>query len=98
MKHVLRLRALWDYLPAFRAAAECERLPLASRAIGVSAPALSRAIHLLETRIGHPLFDRAGARLHLNACGRELLASLRVAMRALDEGVEAVVEGAHRAR
>src|SRR5262249_12903960 len=48
--------------------------------------------------LGHPLFDRAGARLHLNASGRELLASLRVAMRALDEGVEAVVEGAHRAR
>ncbi|HTJ45638.1 MAG TPA: LysR family transcriptional regulator [Kofleriaceae bacterium] len=93
MNRAARVRALWDYLPAFRAVAETEHLPTASRAIGVSPPALSRAIHLLEDRLGRPLFERTGARLHLNAAGQALLGSTRAAMRLLDEVVDEVIDG-----
>ncbi len=94
MKNVQRLRSLWDYLPAFRAVAESEHLPTASRMLAVSPPALSRSIHLLEERLGHSLFERIGARLRLNPSGQTFLASLRVAMRTLDDGVAEVLDGA----
>jgi DNA-binding transcriptional LysR family regulator len=97
MKRILRLRGLWDYLPAFRVVAECEHLPTASRVIGVSPPALSRAIHLLEEALGRTLFDRSGARLRLNDGGRHFLAAVRAAMRTLDDGVDEVLEGLHHA-
>jgi DNA-binding transcriptional LysR family regulator len=98
MQRVVRLRALWDYLPAFRIVAEHEHLPTASRAIGLSPPALSRAIHLLEEQLGHALFDRSRGRLRLTAQGRHFLATVRVAMRALDEGVDELHEGTQAVR
>ncbi len=82
-----RLRDFWDYLPAFRAIAEAEHLPTAARAIGLSPPALSRTLRLLEHQLGHPLFDRVGRALRLNAAGRELMVAVRGAMRTLDDGV-----------
>lgn len=94
MKGLVRLARLWNWLPAFRAVAETERLPAAGEALGVSAPALSRSIKLLEQDLGHELFQRSGRNLRLNPRGRLLLRALRVAMRVLDDAVEESAAGA----
>ncbi|MEZ4365186.1 MAG: LysR family transcriptional regulator [Kofleriaceae bacterium] len=93
IERVRRLRALWDYLPAFRAVAEAEHLPTAAAALAVTPPALSRAIRLLEADLGEPLFERRGRQLVLNPRGQALLAALRVAMRTLDEALLAGAAG-----
>ena len=85
MEHARRIAGSWSWLPAFRAVAETEHLPTASRALHVTASALSRTIRLLEDEVGQPLFDRVGRRLALNAAGRELLGSVRTAMREVHE-------------
>lgn len=89
-----RLRALWNWLPAFRAVAETEHLPTASDALHVSPASLSRTIGLLEQELGSLLFDRVGRGLRLNQQGALLLDSVRDGMRVIDEGVSGV-EGHH---
>jgi DNA-binding transcriptional LysR family regulator len=89
MERSRRIASLWSYLPAFRVVAELEHLPSASAALHVSPSALSRTIKLLEHDVGTPLFDRVGRRLQLNAAGREMLRSVRFAMRMMDEGLQA---------
>lgn len=93
MDRLQRLTNLWGWLPHFRAIAETEHLPTAARRVHVSPSALSRAIHLLEEELEHPLFDRVGRTLRLNAHGRDLLGSVRDAMRLLDDSI-AAIEGA----
>jgi DNA-binding transcriptional LysR family regulator len=90
MDRVRRLRELWSWLPAFRAAAETEHLPSASAALHLSPPAISRAVQLLEQAVGRPLFERRGRGFALTRDGRVLLRGLRDAMRILDEAVEAI--------
>ncbi len=80
-----KVTALWNWLPSFRAVAETEHLPTASRQLHVSASALSRTIRLLEDEVGVPLFDRVGRNLHLNSEGRALLEASRNSMRLIDE-------------
>lgn len=93
MDRARRLRDFWNYLPAFRAIAECEHLPTAAQAVGLSPPALSRTLRLLEQQLGQSLFDRVGRGLRLNASGRELVVAVRGAMRTLDDGVERALGG-----
>jgi DNA-binding transcriptional LysR family regulator len=83
-----RLIAFWNWLPAFRAVAETEHLPTASEMLRVSPSALSRTIRLLEDALDEVLFERRGRSLILTDAGRELLVSVRRAMRILDDGVE----------
>lgn len=97
MDRARRLDDFWSWLPAFRAVAETEHLPSASALLRVTPSALSRTIRLLEASVGHPLFERTGRRIELNAAGRALLRSVRDAMRRVDEGLVAV-EGAAEAR
>lgn len=97
MKRARRIDDFWTWLPAFRAVAETEHLPSASTLLRVTPSALSRTIRLLESSIGHSLFDRRGRRIELNAAGRELLRSVRDAMRRVDEGL-AALEGATEPR
>jgi DNA-binding transcriptional LysR family regulator len=85
MEHLRRLSRFWNWLPAFRAVAECLHLPTAAREYCVTAPALSRAVHLLERDLGVPLFERVGRRLQLNASGRQFHDALRDAMRLVHE-------------
>ncbi len=89
MERSQRIANLWNWLPHFRAVAETQHLPTASKAMNASASALSRSIRLLEEDIGHPLFDRVGRNLHLNADGQVLLEAVRRAMRLVHEGVQA---------
>ena len=92
MDRVRRLIRLWHWLPAFRAVAETMHLPSASQELGITAPALSRSIRLLEEDLGQPLFLRAARRLQLNEAGELFLSALRTAMRALDEGLDQIAQ------
>lgn len=87
MDRLRRLQHFWAWLPAFRAVAETERLPLASKALRLSPSALSRTIRLLEAELGRPLFERKGRELRLNSSGARLLTAVRDAMRLVDDGV-----------
>ncbi len=81
-----QLLDMWNRLPVFRAVAETEHLPTASKRLHVTAPALSRSIKLLEEELGQPVFRRVGRSLTLNAAGKRLLGGLSEAMSSL-EGV-----------
>ena len=89
MQRTLELARLWPYLPHFRVVAEFESLAKASKRIGISAAALSKAIRTLERTLGLELFDRGGGTFRLNGHGRSLLAALRGAMRDLDDAITA---------
>ncbi len=91
MDRLRRLQTIWGWLPAFRAVAEAEHLPTASKALGVSPSALSRTIRLLEEDLGEELFDRVGRNLRLNAAGQELLAAVRSSMRQVDDVLQTVL-------
>ena len=92
MERARRLRALWNWLPVFRAVAETEHLPSAAEALFISPASLSRTIGLLEEEVGIKLFDRVGRGLRLNRAGHRLLDAVRDGMRVIDDGV-ASVEG-----
>lgn len=90
MERARRLRALWNWLPVFRAVAETEHLPTAANALFTSPASLSRTIGLLEEEIGIKLFDRVGRGLRLNRAGGRLLDAVRDGMRVIDDGVVSV--------
>ena len=96
MDPVRRLSLLWSWLPAFRAVAESEHLPTASRQLGVTPQALSRSVKLLENALGATLFVRQGRRMRLSDEGARFLESVRLAMRILDDGVDALGQKALR--
>ncbi|MEO0593731.1 MAG: LysR family transcriptional regulator [Myxococcota bacterium] len=87
-----RLVEFWNWLPAFRAVAETQHLPSASAKLRVSPSALSRTIRLLETNLGRPLFTRVGRQISLNPDGESFLASVRDAMRLIDDGLSALAD------
>lgn len=87
---------VWDWLPAFRAAAEYESLQRASLAVSVSASALSRSIRLLEDTLGVPLFVRSPGGMTLTIHGQQLLAATRDAMRRIHDAIPTDVP--HRLR
>jgi DNA-binding transcriptional LysR family regulator len=90
MDRARRLRAIWNYLPAFRAVAETEHLPTAAAAFHLSASALSRAMRMAETEAGSVLFERVGRGIRLTPAGHAFLGSVRDAMRLVDEGLGAL--------
>lgn len=92
MDHLRRVARFWNWLPAFRAVAESQHLPTASRELNVTSPALSRAIQLLERDLGVPLFRRVGRRLELGESGQRFLDALRDAMRLVHEATLQVRE------
>ncbi|MBX3271031.1 MAG: LysR family transcriptional regulator [Sandaracinaceae bacterium] len=89
MEHA-RLNRVWNWLPAFRAVAETEHLPTASRLLCVTPSALSRTVKQLEAELGQPLFVRVGRRLELSPAGHELLGALRESMSRIDHGLATV--------
>lgn len=92
MERVRRLAQFWNWLPAFRAVAESEHLPTAAEGLGISAPGLSRMVKLIESALGHELFERRARRLNLNEKGQLFLRYVRDAMRRVDDGLEALAE------
>lgn len=87
------VRAVWSWLPAFRAIAETEHLPTAAALVGVTPPALSRTLRLLEDHLGQPLFHRRGRRLELAPAGAALRAAVRDAMRRVHDGLSELEGG-----
>ncbi len=81
-------------LPAFRAVAERQNLRAAAQVLHLTHSAVSQQIQVLETQLGHTLFDRRGRGLVLNAAGRALLASVQQALSTLDDGVVAAAAAA----
>ena len=77
---------IWNYLPAFRSAAEYLSLQRAGLAMSVSPSALSRSIKLLEQALGVALFDRSPTGLTLTGPGERLLEVTRSAMRLVHDG------------
>jgi DNA-binding transcriptional LysR family regulator len=84
MHRSVRVAEYWNWLPAFRAVAETSNLRDAARRIHVAPSAISRTVRLLESSLGHPLFERTSSTLVLNAAGRRLLEAVRGAMRLVD--------------
>lgn len=91
-----RATQVWNWLPAFRAVAESEHLPTASKEVHLSPSALSRAVRLLEDDLGVELFVREGRQLELTEAGRRLLGASRSAMRAVEGALDQILssEGA----
>jgi LysR family glycine cleavage system transcriptional activator len=81
-------------LPVFRAVATLQNLRAAAEALHLTHSAVSQQIRLLETRLGHTLFERRGRRVVLNAAGAALLRSVQEALSLLDEGVQAAAAAA----
>ena len=92
MSRLNRLVQMWNWLPAFRAVAETEKLADASEKIHLSKSALSRSVQLLEEALELDLFDRSGRNIRLNEHGHQLLTGLRRAMRMLDESLEELAD------
>jgi DNA-binding transcriptional LysR family regulator len=87
MHFVRRVRAIWSWLPAFRAVAEAEHLPTAAQELGIVASSLSRTVKQIEDELGIPLFDRTTKVLSLNPAGRTLVTAVREAMRIIDDAI-----------
>ena len=91
MKLSRRVNQVWNWLPAFRAVAEVEHLPTASRETNLSPSALSRSVRLLEDDVGVELFAREGRQLELTTAGRRLLAATRSAMRTIESALDQIL-------
>ncbi|MFC4275798.1 LysR substrate-binding domain-containing protein [Achromobacter aloeverae] len=87
-------------LPTFRAIAELQNLRAAADALHLTHSAVSQQLRVLETQLGHSVFDRHGRRLRLNAAGAALLPYVKEALAQLDEGMQAAaaVAGSTRQR
>lgn len=90
MTYASNLTDVWNWLPVFRAVAETEHLPSASKLLHVTPAAISRTIGLLEDRLEVQLFNRTGKRLVLNGEGRVLLARVQEAMNNVERGLQAM--------
>lgn len=76
-------------LPTFRVVARLQNLRAAAEALHLTHSALSQQVRLLEAQLGHPLFDRRGRRIVLNAAGVALLQAVEPALDLIDDGVRA---------
>ncbi|OZI38341.1 LysR family transcriptional regulator [Bordetella genomosp. 10] len=85
-------------LPTFRVVAELQNLRAAAEALHLTHSAVSQQLRVLETQLGHPVFDRHGRRLSLNAAGAALLPYVKEALAQLDEGMQAAAAAASSAR
>ncbi|ALM81749.1 LysR substrate-binding domain-containing protein [Bordetella sp. N] len=81
-------------LPTFRVVAELQNLRAAAEALHLTHSAVSQQLRVLETQLGHPVFDRHGRRLSLNAAGAALLPYVKEALAQLDAGMQAAATAA----
>jgi DNA-binding transcriptional LysR family regulator len=73
-------------LEFFRAVARTGHVTQAAQSLGVSQPALSRAIARLERELGVELFDRRGRSVRLNRFGRAFAARVERALGEIEQG------------
>lgn len=80
------------HLPYFTVAAEEENLQRAAARLGITQPALSRRIRLLENELGLLLFERVSGRVKLTPLGRKLANESRLLLDDLDDLVRGLRE------
>ena len=83
-----------NFLPTFVAVAQLENLRAAAEALHLTHSAVSQQIGEIESRLGFPLFDRRGRRIHLNAAGQALLRQAAPALALVEDGVQAAAAAA----
>jgi DNA-binding transcriptional LysR family regulator len=76
----------WQQLEWFSAIADLQHMSRAAAQLGVSQPALSRALSRLEAELGVPLFDRIGRSIRLTHYGRLFQGRVARALREIDDG------------
>jgi LysR family transcriptional regulator, transcription activator of glutamate synthase operon len=79
-----------EELEWFVALAEIEHVTEAAAELGVSQPALSRALARFEAQVGTPLFDRVNRRLRLNPYGQIMLEHARRSLADIKSAVERI--------
>jgi LysR family glycine cleavage system transcriptional activator len=83
-----------NFLPTFVAVAQLQNLRAAADSLHLTHSAVSQQIGEIESRLGFPLFDRRGRRIHLNAAGQALLRHAAPALAQVDDGVQAAAAAA----
>ncbi|MFL6630553.1 MAG: LysR substrate-binding domain-containing protein [Vitreoscilla sp.] len=86
-----------QFLPTFVAVARLQTLRAAADSLHLTHSAVSQQMGELESRLGFPLFDRRGRRVHLNAAGEALLRHAGPALAQVDDGVQAAAAAAQGA-
>src|SRR5947199_10812952 len=76
----------WTQLEYFSVIANLQHMSRAATQLGVSQPALSRALSKLEAELGVPLFDRIGRSIRLTHYGRLFQGRVTRALREIDDG------------
>ena len=84
-----------DYLRYFSTLAELQHYGNAAKALNISQPGLSHAIHSLEKDYGLPLFEKTGRNVRLSPYGLELKKHIDVILNNLDE-LEQTISDFHR--
>lgn len=83
-------------LEYFRVLAKTQHVTQAAEQLGITQPALSRAIARLERDLGVSLFDHPGRSVRLNRFGRAYLAHVERALGAIEEGRRELADLADR--
>lgn len=94
MSHQIELREL----RLFRGVAEHGSFSLCAEHCGISQPALSRTIKLMEDRLGVRLFDRDTRTVALSSYGRHLLPIAERVLREVEAGLDSLDQLASGAR
>ena len=79
-----------NYLRYFQVLAEMRHYTRAAKSLHITQPALSNAIHSLETELGVPLFVRDGRFLSLSPYGQLLLPHVTRIFAELEQGVSSI--------
>lgn len=79
-----------DHLRYFVKLAEVRHYTRAAEQLCITQPSLSHAIHLLETELGVPLFEKTGRNTTLTRYGEEFLDCSRRALATLDQGISSL--------
>ncbi|MEK5236011.1 LysR family transcriptional regulator [Paenibacillus sp. FSL L8-0470] len=85
-------------LEYFMTVARLEHMTMASKALGITQPALSHAIAKLENEIGAPLFERNGRNVKLNRNGAMFSRWVGKALQNIENGVKEIENGLIRIR
>lgn len=83
-----------DYLRYFVKLAEIRHYTKAAEQLCITQPSLSHAIHLLESELGVPLFEKSGRNTVLTRFGEEFLDCSKRTLATLDQGIASLQHSA----
>jgi len=88
----------WQYLEYFQVTARLQHITRAAEELGMTQPALTRAIFRLERELGVPLFHHARRTTELTDFGRAFIPRVERVLKELEEGQREFAELAGRAQ